>query len=460
MHKLVTDIARTIASTPQAHARAIVVGGYVRDKLLGVASKDIDVEVFGLDIDALKNILSRYGEVIEVGRAFGVLRIKGLDVDFSLPRRDSKIGPGHRGFDVQIEPGLSFEQAARRRDLTVNSIGFDPLTGVYLDPHGGRDDLQNGRLRATDPTQFSDDPLRAIRVAQFAARLQMQADSQLVDLCRQLDLREVSPERMYAEMEKLLIKGQRPSLGFKFLRQAHLLRYFPELHRLIDVPQDAEWHPEGDVWVHTLMVVDEAAGLRGEHYDDSHALMFGALCHDFGKPATTVVQAGRIRSLAHDVGGVEPTREFLGRLRTPKELIEKVVVLVRYHLAPALYVANQAGSKGYRRLARKLHSVGLTLQVLADVAKADHFGRTTAQALRREFPELECFLRQAELHLHAGKAPDDLVSGRHLLARGLPAGKLIGTVLKLCRDLQDEQDWSSADALIDAALEQLENQDQ
>ena len=254
------EVARTVRG---AGGRAVVVGGWVRDLLLGVRSKDVDVEVFGLDVARLEALLAGFGKVHAVGRAFGVFRVGGIDVDFSLPRRDSKRGPGHRGFDVAPDPGLDFAEAARRRDLTVNSIGLDPLSGEVLDPHHGRRDLERRGLRATDPVRFPEDPLRGLRVAQLAARLEMTPDEELVALCRKLDLSELSGERVFEEIRKLLLRAAKPSIGFRFLEDTDLLRFFPELDALRGVAQDPEWHPEGDVWVHTLMVLDAAASLRG-----------------------------------------------------------------------------------------------------------------------------------------------------------------------------------------------------
>ena len=279
----VIEIAAAIRG---AGGRAIVVGGWVRDRLRGTRSKDVDIEVFGLEVERLEAVLAQFGDVLAIGRAFGVFRVAGLDVDFSLPRRDSKRGPGHRGFDVVPDPSLEFDAAARRRDLTVNSIGLDPLTGEVLDPHGGCEDLARRTLRATDPQHFPEDPLRGLRVVQLAARLEMEPDEALVALCRELDLSELSGERVFEEFRKLLLRAARPSLGFTVLEATGQLRFFPELDALRGVEQDPEWHPEGDVWVHTLMVVDAAASLRvgNESGDDDLALMLAALCHDLGKP--------------------------------------------------------------------------------------------------------------------------------------------------------------------------------
>ncbi len=436
-----------------AGGQAVVVGGWVRDRLLGIDSKDIDVEVFGLDLKQLKAVLRDFGAVMEVGRAFGVLKLKGLDVDFSLPRIDSKTGPGHRGFDVETRPELDFASAALRRDLTVNSIGFDPLTDEYLDPHGGRRDLERGVLRATDPTQFADDPLRALRAAQLSARLEMPADTELLELCRELVLDEVSPERIFEEFKKLLCKGAKPSMGLELLRDAQLLRYFPELAALVDVPQDSRWHPEGDVWTHTLMVVDEAALLRDG--EDELALMFGALCHDLGKPDVTEEHEGAIRSHGHSSQGVRHTEALLSRWRAPASLIKQVCALVEHHLAPTQMVNQSEGPKAYRRLARALEAAGVTLALLERVARADQLGRLTLEAKQRRFPAGDEFLLQARAARVEHQAPHDLVMGRHLLDRGIEPGRRFGWILSRCRELQDEYPEHDADELLTLVLTEL-----
>ncbi|MCY4284355.1 MAG: HD domain-containing protein [Thiotrichales bacterium] len=516
-----------------AGGRAIVVGGWVRDHLLGVRSKDVDIEVFGLRIERLEALLADFGRVHAVGRAFGVFRVGGIDVDFSLPRRDSKRGPGHRGFDVTPEPTLDFAEAARRRDLTVNSIGLDPLTGEMLDPHGGRRDLERRVLRATDPEHFPEDPLRGLRVAQFSARLEMTPDEELVALCRTLDLDQLSGERVFDEFTKLLLRAARPSIGFRFLEESGQLRFFPELDALRGVPQEPEWHPEGDVWVHTLMVLDAAAALRdggggpgergrapptrvpaaaappdtdrrdaddrappmvdtgwmrddAEHgegdkssatrpaEDDEHdwdgaipsaederrphggdddlALMFGALCHDLGKPGTTERIDGRVRSYRHDVAGVAPTRALLERMRAPGALIDRIAALVEHHLAPALFVKNRATAKGYRRLARKLERAGASIELLVRVARADHLGRTTADALAGRFDAGDAFLAAARAHRVEHAAPRDAVLGRHLVARGMPPGPGFAPILERCRELQDETGWTDPERILDQVL--------
>ena len=444
----IRDVARAVAA---AGGRAVLVGGYVRDRLLGVKSKDYDLEIFGLAPDQVSELLGRFGEIVDVGRAFGVLRVKGIDADFSLPRRDSKSARGHRGFDIAVDPALDFSEASRRRDLTVNSIGLDPLSGEILDPHGGRADLERRVLRATDPRHFAEDPLRGLRTAQFAARLEMTPDDELTALCGELDLSELPAERIYGELRKLLTKARKPSLGFQFLERARLLHFFPELEALQGVAQDPRWHPEGDVWVHTLMVIDEAAALRRGDPRDL-ALMLAALCHDFGKPAVSTADADRVSAHKHAAVGARMARAFLERLRASADLCGQVEALVRHHLAPVQLVAQGAGSGAYRRLARKLDRAGVTMELLARVARADHLGRTTEDAQRRVFPAGDAFLAAAEQASVAERAPGDIVQGRHLRARGLEPGPQFGDILARCREVQDDTGWTDADKILDKVL--------
>jgi tRNA nucleotidyltransferase (CCA-adding enzyme) len=347
---------------------------------------------------------------------------------------------------------MTFAEAARRRDLTMNSIGLDPLTLEYLDPHGGRRDLRDKRLRATDPAHFPEDPLRGLRVAVFAARFEMAPDEELKKLCSELDLSELSAERVFVELEKLLLRSDKPSIGFELLRETRLLRFFPEVEALVGIPQEPDWHPEGDVWIHTMMVLDEAAKLRTGSSEDDLALMYGALAHDFGKPATTRTIAGRITSYEHDVKGVAIAEAFLERLRAPKELTKKVEALVRHHLAPALFHKNGATAKAYRRLARDLAASGVRPDLLLRVATSDHLGRTTDDAFARRFPSGEHFKTMMESLELATEAPKDVVLGRHLVARGLEPGPEFGRLLAECREVQDETGWNDPEKILDRVL--------
>ena len=249
--------ARAVAEAVRsAGGRALIVGGWVRDRLAGRDSKDIDIEVFGLPADRLRLLLETFGRVQTVGESFQVYKVG--DIDVSLPRRDSKSGRGHRGFEVTSDPSMSIEDAARRRDFTINAISWDPLDDEYLDPFDGQGDLTRRLLRAVDQQRFADDSLRVLRAVQFAARFDLTLDEPTARICRQIALNDLPAERVWGEIEKLL-DAERPSIGFAVAKDLGVVeKLFPELHALIDCPQEPAWHPEGDVWVHTLQVIDQA----------------------------------------------------------------------------------------------------------------------------------------------------------------------------------------------------------
>ena len=225
--------------------RAFLVGGGVRDHLMGRAIHDWDVEVFGVDVETLRRELQRLGKVSLVGRSFGVFKLRprgwdGDEIDVSVPRRDSKVGPGHRGIAVEGDPSMSIEEASRRRDLTVNALMYDLVEERVVDPQGGLDDLRDGRLRAVDADTFLEDPLRALRAVQFTARLGFQVDPGLVSLCRAASLDELPAERILGEWTKLMLHGVAVSQGLQVARDAQILsRVFPMVSDAPDPVADA-----------------------------------------------------------------------------------------------------------------------------------------------------------------------------------------------------------------------------
>jgi tRNA nucleotidyltransferase (CCA-adding enzyme) len=368
---------QVVEKVHDAGGRALFVGGWVRDRLIDRESKDIDIEVYGLEAGRLRTLLEGIGRVDAVGESFTVYKLGPLDV--SLPRRESKTGRGHRGFTVTGDPNLSIEEASRRRDFTVNAIAWDPLTGEHVDPHGGIEDLKRGLLRMVDPDTFADDSLRVLRAVQFAARFQWQVDAATKAVCRAIPLDDLPSERIWGEFEKLLLRASRPSIGLELSLELGVIeRLFPGLAALVGCEQEPEWHPEGDVWVHNLLVIDQAATRTGGlPYPQQVALMLGAVCHDLGKPATTAFIDGRIRSHNHEEAGVEPTLQILDRLNIHTlngyDVREQVVGLVAHHLKPGMWhrAPDGVGDGAFRRLARKVD-----LELLARLAAADCRGRT------------------------------------------------------------------------------------
>jgi tRNA nucleotidyltransferase (CCA-adding enzyme) len=439
-------LLRVLGGIAQQGGLPLVVGGAVRDALLGRPShKDVDIEVHGISQRDLVSALVNLGlEADEVGASFGVVKVKGMAVDFSLPRRDSKTGTGHKGFEVSVDPEMGVAEACRRRDLTVNSMAYDPLARVLHDPFHGLEDMEAMVLRPTDEGLFLDDPLRALRAAQFLSRLDgFKASGLLSVICAKADLRDLSGERVFEEMQKLLL-GSRPSVGLEFMRFTGMLLFFPELQALVGCEQDPEWHPEGDVWTHTCMAADQARELS-----EDLIVLWAVLCHDLGKPPTTTFEDGKFRSRGHEEAGVAPTRALLSRMRAPNALVEAVCALVSCHLAPAMWCGkSKAGPGAYRRLARKLSEAGTDLEVLYLVSKADHFGRTTQDAVRREFPSGDEFLGKARVLKVDLCAEDDVVMGRHLLERGMRPSPGLGAALRKCREVQYETGLKDATEII------------
>lgn len=429
------DTATAIARIVRDHGgRALVVGGWVRDQLLGQPGKDVDLEVYGLPAAKLKTLLAAIGPVNTVGESFTVYKV--LDVDVSLPRRESKVGRGHRAFEVTGDPQMTPTEAARRRDFTVNAIAWDPLDGTYSDPFDGRRDLLERRvLRAVDPTTFVDDSLRVLRGVQFAARFALDMEPGTKALCRDIALDDLPSERIWGEIEKLLLLAERPSAGFALALELGIVaRLFPELLALVGCPQEPEWHPEGDVWVHTLLVIDQAR----QRIDDLErpqqiTVMLGAVCHDLGKPPTTAFLDGRIRSIDHEQAGVAPTGSFLTRLNVQTiggyDVASQVKGIVAHHLKPHAFSKSPTpvSDGAFRRLSEKVD-----LELLARVAMSDCLGRTGTF----DCTAIERFLERARALGVQHRPPAPFVMGRHLLELGLTPGPQVGRIL---RELYEQQ---------------------
>jgi tRNA nucleotidyltransferase (CCA-adding enzyme) len=426
--------ARRVAeAVGAAGGRALCVGGFVRDRLLGRTSKDLDMEVFGIPADRLPALLRSLGRVEPVGQAFPVYKLGAVDV--ALPRRESKTGRGHKGFTVEGDPSMTFEAAARRRDFTINAIGWDPLTGEYLDPFNGRRDLNLRVLKLVDPVTFPDDSLRVLRAVQFAARFELAIDPETARICASIPLDDLPAERIWGEFEKLLLQAERPSIGFALARDLGVIRQLlPEMEPLYDCPQDPEWHPEGNVWVHTLMVLDKARQLNRDLDRPRLAtVMLGAVCHDLGKPPTTAMIDGRIKSPNHEAMGIEPTTKILDRLNVNTldsfDVRTQVLGLVTEHLRPsAFYKAKDTVTDGaFRRLAQKVD-----LELLVRFARADCHGR----AGQFDCSAMDWFIERARSLGVEHKPPQPILMGRHLLELGVEAGPRMGEILRAVYELQ------------------------
>lgn len=434
--------------------KVVKVGGCVRDELLGLKPKDVDVEVFGLSAEEIANVLSRHGRVDSVGVSFGVLKMRNAngEFDFTLPRRESKQGKGHRGFQVEVDKSMSFDEAALRRDFTVNAMGVDLVTGQLLDPHNGHRDLVNRVLRATSK-YFSDDPLRPVRGMQFAARFNMTVDSSTAELCRSLrgEYKDLALERVWEEWKKWATKSVRPSAGLNFLVACGWHMLFPEVGNLFGCLQNPVWHPEGDAFVHTGFVCDEAVvvcdreNLQG---DDRLVAVFAALAHDFGKPHSSQGEWPNITSRGHPEAGVPHAEAFLYRIGAPQWLVEKVKPLVHEHMA----YLNCPSAKAARNLAVRLEPANM--RELVNLIEADHNGRPP---LPKGLPDKA--VRMLELskqeNLMGGKQKA-LIQGKHLLEMGEKPGPLFGVVVKEAYKAQCNGQFKDLDGGLDWLMNNLE----
>ena len=434
MQKQYPVIREIVSEISQLGGRVFLVGGAVRDLLLGLPIKDIDIEVHGITLDELEALLNRYGQVSLVGKSFGVLRYPGMAIDFAVPRTDSS---GRKPI-VTFDPHMKLEDAFARRDLTINAIGIDLKTNRLVDPFNGKADLDAGILRAPNADFFAQDPLRLFRVMQFISRFGMQPDSVLNEICKKIDVRTISKERIETEFEKMLLKSKRPSLGIRWLKEIGKLKeVLPELAATCGIEQGVEYHPEGDVFEHTMQAIDAAARLPIESEFKRRIMLYAALCHDLGKVSTTEKGSdGRITSIGHDLAGVQLAKQMLKRITDNRELITAVAKLVRYHMAPIQFIDNGAKASAYKRLANKL-APHASIAMLAELCLADYRGRNpdSSLPLTKDSKELDQFREQANKAQVYDTVEQPLLSGRDI-ADIVEPGPRMGQLLNLAYEIQ------------------------
>lgn len=450
------NLSEFVTNIHQLGGKSLLVGGAVIDSILNIPVKDWDIEVHGISLSDLKNFLASNNiSFQEVGKKFGVLTctLQEISVDLSIPRRENNIGIGHKDFQIELDPNMSIEEAAMRRDLTINSMAKDLFTGELHDPFNGMKDLREGRIKAINPETFVEDQLRVLRIMQLLPRKGKFVDTDTLFLCKTL-VHDFVPdvfvedklvrkgtiprERLFEEFTKLLLKANKPSLGLNFLKESTWLVHFPELAVLIECEQNQEWHPEGDVWNHTLMVVDNAATLRDQVPEkDRLAFMFGALLHDMGKPVTTTSD---LRSPGHDAKGVFVARRFMERLTNNVDLIEKVCNLVRFHMIPGQLDRDEAKKSSWKRLHNRSD-----LNLLGFLSKCDSAGRTGRSLNDPHSPSERCW----ELLEEFGVEPiKPLVMGKDLINLGLKPGPQFGKILSQLYEAQIEDETLSKEDLI------------
>ncbi len=421
-------MARLIAEKVLANGgKVYYVGGYVRDHLCGRESKDIDIEVHGITPQKLSEILESVGKPKAMGASFGIFGLAGYDLDISLPRKENESGRGKSNFTEYTDPFIGVEAAAKRRDFTINAFMQDVLSGEVYDFFGGKKDLENGIIRHVDDVTFSEDPLRVIRAAQFAARFGFSLSEETVNLCKSLDLSWISHERVWEELKKALVKSEKPSVFFETLRKMDALDvWFPEVKALIGVEQPPQFHPEGDVWNHTMLVLDIGASLR-DKAKNPVGFMMSLLCHDFGKPVTTTNENGRIRSIGHETAGVDIAKNFIKRLTSDVNLRRYIENMVELHMRPNIIAEQSSSVKAFC----KLFDASCCADDLLLVSEADFLGcaKDESYVERKEY-----LYKMLKLFRKRMKKP--YVTGADLIKAGYAPGKAMGEALKHAHKLR------------------------
>lgn len=440
---------RICEAVREAGGRAVLVGGWVRDRIYGFESKDFDIEVYGLDAARLRAVLESIANVNTVGEHFSVYKLvfqrqvenaerdadspspadqnnERFEIDVSIPRRESKSGRGHRAFVIEGDPAMTLAEAARRRDFTINAVMYDPLTGETIDPFGGEEDFKQRVLRAVAADTFVEDSLRVLRAVQLAARFEMTVEPSTAELCRNIDLSDLPSERVWGEVEKLLLLADRPSIGLQTALELEVLdKLFPELSELGRLPNAA-------AFTHTALSLDHAAKLTRDLSKPARiAVMLATMCHELGKPIAS--KLSDTESIDHASLSIEPTRSVMETLGLHTlggyDARSQVLSLVREHLRPTQFYESRAevSDGAFRRLAQKVD-----LDLLHRVAKAC----ALAGAAASHSIAVDWFIERArELGVEHGP-PTPVLLGRHLIEAGHAPGPEMGRVLREVYQLQ------------------------
>lgn len=411
----------------QKGGRAFYVGGYVRDKLLGIENKDIDIEIHGIEPLVLLDILKKVGKPLKFGNSFGIYSLRDYHLDIALPRKEKAIGKGHKDFEITVDPYIGYKKAAKRRDFTINAIMEDVLTGEIIDYFNGVEDLKKKIIRHIDDKTFIEDPLRVLRACQFASRFRFKIAKETINLCKSIDLKTLSKERIEEELKKALIKGDKPSLFFAYLRKMHQLDYwFKEIKSLIGIKQDPLFHPEGDVYIHTMKVLDKASNYRNE-VDKPYYFMLSALCHDFGKTVTTQMINGHIHAYNHEIEGLPIVKEFLCRISNNKELRRYVLNMVEMHMRPNKCMHDKSAIKK----TNKMFDEAVAKKDLIYLAMADACFIIEGKQFKQDYEFLFDRLKTYEEYMAR-----PYVSGDDLLKADLKANKSFKDILEYAHKLR------------------------
>ena len=449
-----TIIEKLASRVAELGGRAYMVGGAVRDEIMKRPIKDVDIEVHGISGAILETVLKELGKPLRFGSAFGVYSLAGHQIDIALPRSEWKAGNGHRDFEIEIDPFIGIKEAARRRDFTMNALLKDILSGEIADPYGGTEDIKKRIIRHIDDKKFGEDPLRALRAAQFRSRFGFQVAPSTISICRALDLRNLSAERVEMEMKKALLESRRPSEFFECLREMGQLGYwFKELEQLIGLEQNPEFHPEGDVWTHTMMVLDRAAQFR-PYASDPYAFMLLALTHDFGKITTTEFVNGAIHAYGHEIQGAEIAERFLDRVCHGSDIKKYIANMIPNHMRPNKIAESRSAVKKTNHLFDNVLApsdliyfaicdkpkLPYVLQsedkdsIKAEMDKGIEKELYTTTENEREQERIDFLFDRLEVYRETMAKP--YVTGKDLIINGVMPGEDFGTILEYAHKLR------------------------
>ena len=430
------EMAQKIAAAVhQEGGRTYFVGGYVRDLLLDRDNKDIDIEVHGVSVPCLEKILDTLGERLTMGASFGIMGLRHYELDIAMPRSETATGRGHKDFEVFVDPFLGEEKAACRRDFTMNALMQDVLTGEILDFFGGKDDLLHRRIRHVNDSTYAEDPLRVFRAAQFAARFGFEVAEETAALSSTMDVTALPGERILLELEKALLKAPKPSVFFDELRRMKQLSvWFPETEGLIGVQQNVQQHPEGDVWIHTMQVLDEAAGLRKEASEPLW-FMLSALCHDYGKQVSTFMENDTVHAYKHEKEGLPIVRRFLQRMTKEVKLTDYVLNMTELHMEPHQKVRDGSHLRSFM----KMYDKSVNPKDLLLLAKADYMGRAGSESdssvLAAEYKVIDAKLYETLLE-YEDRMSRPYIMGRDLVDAGVSPGPVFTYALEYVHKLR------------------------
>ena len=403
------------------------VGGCVRDKLLGLEVKDIDIEVHGIEVSSLMDILDSLGKRKMIGESFGIFMLSGYDLDISMPRKEDKRGIHHQDFDITIDPFIGTLGASIRRDFTINALMEDVISGKVIDHFDGIKDLKNKVIRHVNDATFKEDSLRVLRACQFASRFGFRIAKETIELCKEIDLSNLPKERIEGELKKALLKGQKPSIFFDYLKEMGKLDYwFKELLLLEDVKQNPTFHAEGSVYRHTMLVLDNGAKFLDD-VKEPYPFMLSCLCHDFGKVVATTEENGVIKAINHENSGDDLIVSFLHRFTSEKRTIKYVINMARNHMRPNVCAKDNAGIK----TTNKMFDLSICPSDLIILSYVDRLG----QVNDLEFVDYRPFLYE-RLKIYEEIMAKPYITGKDLMELGLRPRKYYGEVLEYAHKLR------------------------